>query len=645
MAENRRSGKLAVILHADVAGSTGLVQQDEQLAHDRIQDTFHRFGDTITQHHGYVRELRGDALLAEFARASDAVTAALVFQIDQSSYLAQLNDNILPTVRVGIAMGEVIIADDTITGAGVVLAQRLEQLAQPGSVVIQGAAYETIPGRFPFEYENRGEHEVKGFDQPVKLYTVRLKTGATLPDSTEVPKKKPTPVARWVAVVIVAVLIGGGGLLAWYQPWAPDFEPASVEKMSFPLPDKPSVAVLPFQNMSGDAEQSYFADGMAEDIITDLSKLDSLFVIARNSSFRYRGGAVDMKKVGRELGVKYLLEGSVRRVGNQLRINAQLIDTQSGGHLWAERYDGTMDDVFALQDQLTGQIVNALSVKLGANESIRLTGRGTSNVEAHDAFLKGREFYRRQTPQDLAEAIKMYKRALELDPKYAEAAAAIAMAMFRVNSSNWGSLFGLPSWFESFDESARYADIALEIDPQSALAHTVKGLTVYFRERHKFDESVVWARKGIELAPNDADAHLGLAMILVRGGEPAKSIEHLKTSRRLDPENEIEIELWLAYAYFGMEQYADAAKHAEQARNAAPENTEIWMVLSAIFGQQGEKAKATSAIETLNALRKANYQREFDEYLFELEMTFKYYKNEEDEDRLRQGLLNAGILK
>ena len=254
MAKDRLSGTLAVILHADVAGSTELVHQNEQLAHQRIQDTFHRFGDTISKYHGHVRELRGDALLAEFERASDAVTAALAFQAGQTDHNAQLNDNIQPTVRVGIAMGEVIIADDTITGTGVVLAQRLEQLSKPGGVVIQGAAYETIPGRFPFEYEDLGRHEVKGFEQPVRVYSASLKSDTDIP--------QPGPLGHGnrntiVAIAAVAFIVAGIALM-WFKPWEVREKPAMEERMAFALPDKPSIAVLPFTNMSDDAAAGIF---------------------------------------------------------------------------------------------------------------------------------------------------------------------------------------------------------------------------------------------------------------------------------------------------------------------------------------------------------------------------------------------------
>lgn len=299
-----RAGTFAILLHADVAGSTSLVQQDEHLVHERIQATFRRFGDTIARYHGRVRELRGDALLAEFERASDAVTAALAFQTDQAQHDAHIEDDIRPAVRVGIAMGEVVFADRTVTGAGVVLAQRMEQLADPGGVCITGAIQEALPQRMPFRQQDLGEQLVKGFEKHVHVYGVCLREGANAPEPSEQASWSQVPLVRGLMTAVVVVLICGGGLLAWYQFSAPESARVSPEAMALPLSDKPSIAVLPFDNLSNDPDQEYFADGMTEDVITDLSKISDLFVIARNSSFFYKGNQVGVQQVAEELGVR-----------------------------------------------------------------------------------------------------------------------------------------------------------------------------------------------------------------------------------------------------------------------------------------------------------------------------------------------------
>ena len=314
MAKERLAGTLAVILHADIAGSTALVQEDKELAHERIQDTFRRFRLTIEKYQGHVLELRGDALLAEFKRASDAVSAALSFQIDHVYYNDQLEDDLRPGVRVGIAMGEVIIADNTVTGAGVVQAQRVEQLANTGGVCITTAIHEALSRRMPINLEDLGEQVLKGFDHPIGVYRVESIPGESLPPPAGTPQDSLLPKSKRLVVAFVTItLIVAGGVAYWFQSRVPHMETASIERMASPLPDKPSIAVLPFNNLSDDSQQEYFVDGLTEDLITDLSQVSGLFVIARNSVFTYKGRAVKVQDVAEDLGVNHALAGSVRR--------------------------------------------------------------------------------------------------------------------------------------------------------------------------------------------------------------------------------------------------------------------------------------------------------------------------------------------
>ena len=339
-------------------------------------------------------------------------------------------------------MGEVVIADNTITGAGVVLAQRLEQLAEPGSVVIQGAAVETIPERFPFEYEKLEEFKVKGFDDSIRAYRVRLGEGKSIPAPQELKRhQKPARSRNQIIGLATVVLIAALATTLWLRPWAETGESNYVERM--PLPDKPSIVVLPLVNMSDDTSQDYFADGMTEDLITDLSKVSGLFVIARTSSFLYKGKQVKMSQVAEELGVRYVLEGSVRRSGDQVRINAQLIDATTDGHLWAERYDGTLTDVFGLQDKVVTQIVSALAVSLTSTETAAAGEMETSNPAAYDAVLQGWQFARKRTPQDYAKAIAYFETAVDLDPDYSRGYAGLASVYWRLHNFGWESEIGL----------------------------------------------------------------------------------------------------------------------------------------------------------------------------------------------------------
>jgi len=632
MVKEPLSGKLAVILHADVSGSTALVKQDEQIAHERIQETFRRFGATITKYHGHVSELRGDALLAEFERASDAVSAALAFQVEQLDYLTQLKDSIQPMVRVGIAMGEVVIADNTITGTGVVLAQRLEQLASPGDVVLQGACQETIPGRFPFEYQSLGEQKVKGFDESVRAYIVALKAGAAMPSPVPQVAVAERPTRRWLTFSVIAFLITVGGGLAWLQPWVQREEPALVERMAFPLPDKPSIAVLPFVNMSDDPKQEYFVDGMTEDLITDLSKLSGLFVIARNSVFTYKGKAVKVRQVAEELGVRYVMEGSVRRVGNQVRINAQLIDATTGGHVWAERYDSSLDDVFALQDKVTRSIVTALAVNLTAGEEDRQARKETDSPEAYDAFLRGWAHYLLHTPDDFAKAIPYLENAIKLDPSYGRAHAALAAVYMGSLTSLWAKSFGVSN-NEAYEKARRHLEEALKHPTPLAYRIAAK----MYDPGGRWDEAMAEAERAIALDANDPNGYVAMGRLLVKVGNPTEGLEYIETAMRLDPQSDYLYRL--GDAQFHLERYEDAAATLLRATKRNPGDEWNFLLLAAAYGQLGREQEASSAIETFNNMRLKAQQRPYTL----TDIDYWTFKKPVDRERLRSGLRNAGL--
>lgn len=582
MAVNRRTGKLAVILHADVAGSTDLVRQDEQLAHERIQDTFRRFGDTITKYHGHVRELRGDALLAEFERASDAVTASLAFQADQSEFLVQLDDPIQPNVRVGIAMGEVIIADDTITGEGVVLAQRLEQLAEPGRVVIQGAANETIPGRFPFEYENLGEHEVKGFDEPVRVYRANLKGGTDLPQPTPTVYRTRNTI---IALTSVAVVVAGVALM-WFKPWEVREEPASVERMAFSLPNKPSIAVLPFANLSGKEEQEYFSDGITNDIITDLSKFKDLFVIASNSTFTYKGKPVKVQQVAEDLGVRYVLEGSVQATDEKIRINAQLIDATTGRHLWAERYDRAAGDMFAIQNEIIETIVSTLAFKVEAAERGRILRKETESLDAYDSYLRAIEHFDRFTKEEQEKAGELFKKAIEIDPTYATAFSRLAWVHANAYSFGWSEE---PE--TSLNRAFELAKKAAALAPDDHWGHWILGY-IYLMQR-EFDLSEAAYERAYTLNPNDAEFLSNMATTLLYLSRPQEAIEEIKRAMRLNPHHPESLIADLGWAYYEAGQYKESVNTFRSMTTPRP-----WVhrTLAAAYVQLGQLEEARSEI-------------------------------------------------
>jgi TolB-like protein/class 3 adenylate cyclase/Tfp pilus assembly protein PilF len=479
--------KLAVLLHADVVGSTGLVQLNEALAHERIQDTFRRFSETIASHGGIAHELRGDALVAEFAKVSDAVSASLAFQAAHATHNEELPDEVRPVVRVGIAMGEVVVADNTVTGEGVVLAQRLEQLAGAGGVCIQDAAYQTVPKRLPFEYEYLGEQKLKGFDEPVRAYGVSLTPGKDVPTPQFSESETPEP----------------------------------------KLPDTPSIAVLPFTNMSGDLEQEYFSDGITEDIITELSRFPTLFVIARHSTFSFKGQAIKIEEVGRQLGVKYVVEGSVRKAGNRIRVTAQLIETLTSNHVWAERYDRELEDIFAVQDEVTQAIVSSLSDRLEASDAERAKYKATHSMTAYDHLLQGREHWHRLTRDDMSAARLMYRKAIDLDPHYARAHALLAATHI------WDKFMGWSDSGEGLEEAKVLAEKALALDERDGSSHAMLGFICFFDGQD--DKAEAHFERALSLNPNDADVAAFWSDVLVYLGRTEEALGFISKARQLNP--------------------------------------------------------------------------------------------------------------
>jgi TolB-like protein/class 3 adenylate cyclase len=584
MVKDRLSGKLAVILHADVAGSTRLVQQDEQLAHERIQDAFRCFSESIEKYRGKVLEFRGDALLAEFDRPSDAVTAALAFQADHSFRLTQYADDLKPYIRVGITMGEVVIADDTITGAGVVLAQRVEQLAEPGGLCITAAIHEALPNRMPFDQGDLGEQALKGFDEMVRVYRVKLKSGASIPppeSSAELDSLR----SKWqLPTTAVIVLVVTMALVFWFKPWKSVDEQLPADGV-LPLAYKPSIAVLPFDNMSEDPNQDYFSDGIAEDIITDLSQLKNLVVIARNSSFTYRGKSTKVQEIGADLGVKYLLEGSVRKAGNQIRITIQLVDTSNGHHLWAERYDRELTDVFAVQDEITKQIVSALSIQLTGDEQQQLAHNATNSFEAYDLFLQGQEF-RSYSKEDLAQAAATFEQVINLDPSFARAYGALAVVLNRQEFTGFSD-----SPVESKERALELARKAVSIYPHSPHAQWALGYVYMYRQQ--FDKAVDALEHAILLSPSYADGYALLALINNNLGQAEDAIGLLEKGMKLNPHYSWDYLYNLGRAHYALGHYEQAAEYLSQAleRNETPSHPRLFLAASYVHLDRQDDAE------------------------------------------------------
>ncbi len=626
MADSRLSGKLAVILHADVVGSTELVRRDEQTAHARIRETFNRFGGVISRYHGQVRELRGDALLAEFERASDAVTATLAFQAQQATANATLDDDILPEVRVGIALGEVVIADDTITGAGVVLAQRLEQLAEPGGLCVTPAVREALPQRLPVDLENLGEHELKGFDHAIGAFRVRLRDGAAVPEPEASGRQTRVPMVFRFAVAAVLLLVFGVAAYAFIE-WLPREQQAAPPAAATQV-DKPSIAVLPFNNLGGDPEQDYFADGITEDLTTDLSRLSGLFVVARNSAFAYKDRSVDVRTVAEELGVRYVLEGSVRRAGDQIRINAQLIDGDSGGHVWAGRFDGRLADVFALQDDVNRKIVAALEVSLSDADVLRFDRVETTSPEAYDVLLRGVEQYNLFAAETIAEARELFKRAIEIDPDYARAYANIALTHATEVNFSWSK-----NRAESIRLGLQYADKAVALDDTIPQIYLTRSLLYLAQRQH--EAAFESAQRTIEVHPNYADGFATLAFVASYSGRFETGLDAIDRAMRINPQG---TGIYLAVKgriLYLMERYADALRLLEEATERNPAFERNHLTLAAVYARLGRRDDAAWSVDEALAINpEISLTKEFQE---------SNYLRQADIEHYVEGLRLAGV--
>ena len=626
---------MAVILHADVVGSTALVQLDEALAHERMRAAFRRLSELVSAYGGIAHEVRGDALLAEFNRTSDAVAAALGFQSENADTNAGLYDDVRPEVRIGISLGEVVIADGTLTGPDVVLAQRLEQLAKANGVCVSESVRQSVPKRLPFTFDALGEQALKGFDYAVSAYAVALRAGASLPEPHAVSLPA-TARGRWAlpTLIVTTLLLLAAGAWWWrstaqVMTTQAGIAPASLERMAFPLPDKPSIAVLPLTNMSEDTGQEYFADGMTEDLITDLSKVSGLFVIARNSSFAYKGRSVNIPQIAEELGVRYVLEGSVRRAGERIRINAQLIDALSGGHVWAERYDGDAADVFALQDRITAAIVRALSVTLLSDERQAIASENTGLPAAHDALLLGWAHLESKSIESFAKAKAAFEKAVALDPDYARAWAALVQLYHQAHIRDYSAPLGL-----DMNDVPTLLEKALARPSPDAYDAQLWWLS--FQARIAEMPAVI--DRMAKLDPNYSGTYAWRAALAAFNGDPEAAIGELRSALRLSPNSGHYLGK-LGQIYIQMGRYQEAVSVLERAKARDPDEPRFMADVAAAYALAGRTAEAHEAAERLLESRKASgYVLTLTSYFGRGFMAHADYR-----ERLREGLRLAGI--
>ena len=628
--------KLTAILSADVKGYSHLMGEDEETTLRTLNTYKEVMGSLIQQHRGRVVGTAGDSLLAEFASVVDAVQCAVEIQQVLRAKNAVVPENRRMEFRIGINLGDVIEEGDTIYGDGVNIAARLEGLAEAGGICISETAYQQIENKLPLRYDYLGEHEVKNIAKPVRVYRARIEPEAA--PSKLGKEKKPVGkrLSRAASVIVIIAVVVIAVALILYQfvlrSSPSKTEIASKEKMAFPLPDKPSIAVLPFVNMSDDAKQEYFSDGITEDLITDLSKVSGVVVIARNSTFTYKGKPVKVKQVAEELGVRYVLEGSVRRAGDEVRINAQLVDALTGHHLWAERYDGKIDKIFSLQDQITKKIVSALAVKLTGSEKELGGQKGTDNAAAYDEFLRGWGHYLRFTPEDFSKAVTSFEKAIELDPNYGRAYAALALVHW-TGGTNPSLLRGLGIVLEEARlRSGEYLQKAMK--QPTSIAYDVSSQMYLYRRQHK--EAISELERALFLDPNDPSCLASMGWTLIMAGRPKEAIEYINRGMRLDPHNPSRYLALLGMAHFCLGKLQEAASLSEKALRLNPENVGMGFQVAAFYGLLGRDQEARA---TLATVRKKGRIPPLDFYY----MLFLPFRDRAVADRYVEGLLKAGV--
>ncbi len=590
MTQESYKRKLAAILSADVKGYSRLMGEDEKGTLRTLNVYKEMMSDLIQHHHGRVVDAPGDNVLAEFASVVDAVECAVEIQKDLKNKNTELPENRRMEFRVGINLGDVIEEEGKIFGDGVNIAARVQSLADGGGICISGTAFDQVENKLGLVFEYLGEQTVKNIAKPVRVYRAKIEPG----EPSQVRVKAKVEGKNWKYVVIAAavvVIIAAAAL--WQFVWRSSTSPvdkADPKKMAFPLPDKPSIAVLPFVNMSEDPKQEYFSDGITEEIITALSKTPRVFVIARNSTFTYKGKAVGVKQVAEELGVRYVLEGSVRKSENHVRVTAQLIDALTGKHLWAERYDRDLKELFAIQDEITLEIIRALQVNLTEGEQARVIGRGTKDLQAYLKALEAMVQFTRMDKQGSMKAKQLAKEGIALDPNYAFPYSVLSSAHL------------LDLWFdfsESPKESMRLAveaaQKALALDPSDPRTH-LGWVNLYIMQR-EYDKAFASAERAVALNPGGARSLHALGMATFYLCRFNEAVALYEQAIRLDPFPSAIGFRNLGIAYRCTGRYEESAKQLKKATALSPNDLFAHLHLAITYIKLGrdEEAKAEAA--------------------------------------------------
>jgi adenylate cyclase len=619
--------KLAAILSADVVGYSRLMGRDEAGTVHRLTAYKQVLSEVIQKHHGRVVDAPGDNLLAEFGSVVNAVQSAITIQSAIQTKNEKLQKKQQMTFRIGINLGDVIIDGDRIYGDGVNVAARMESLAEAGGICISGSAYDQIENKFKFGCTFLGERKVKNIDRPVPVY--RIESDGTGNHCQMGARKSGFPKSLIAGGAISILLLLGAAFLLWvdaHRPLGFKADDSPIDQVITAASRKASIAVLPLKNLSGDPEQEYFNDGITNDIITDLSRFGDLLVIASNTVFSYKGKAITLVEVGRELGVRYILEGSVQKTTDSVRINVQLIDAASSNHIWAERYTRGLKDIFKLQDDIVQAIVGNLTLSITTAERHRVLNKKSENLEAYDYVLKGYGLFYSRTREGTNKAAEMFSKAIELDPRYTAAYVGMGRVYERKVGQGWSEF---PE--QSLQRAEALARKALELNQFDASAHGLLGAVYAFQGQYGL--AVGALQRAIALNPNHARSYHTLGWVLLWSGRVDEAVTALEMSLRLDGSSPRNTWSLLGTAYYLQGRYEAARLVLEKGIVKQPDYIGNYVVLSATYARMGHNEEASQAA--------ANVRR-FDPF-FETASYGTGFTNKRDRDEIIAGLRKAGL--
>jgi adenylate cyclase len=617
--------KLRAIFSADVKGYSRLMGDDEEYTVKTITKYRNIIADLIKKYRGRVVDAPGDNILAEFGSALDAVNSAISIQDTLATENRKLIEHRQMDFRIGINLADVLHKGDRIYGDGVNLAARIENLAEPGGICVSRGVYDQVKKNVSKEFKYMGEHIVKNISEPVRIYRILLSPGSDK-NTIKKPIIKSNRIMSPYALIFAILVVASAAAIYKFYVSTPTTVSKSEKAEAPTLRNKPSIAVLPFVNMSKDPDQEYFSDGVTNDIIAALSKFRELLVIASNTVFTYKGKAVNIERIGQELNVKYILEGSVQRIANKLRINAQLIDATTGFHIWSEHYNRDLEDIFSVQNEIVNSIVGKFGVEIDTVERKRAMQKETESLKAYDYWLRGMEYLRRRARSDNVKARNMFEKAVELDPQFSSAYVGLAHT-YEVQVA-----FG---WTEFPNQALRKAEElslkALGFDNSNAYAYRLLGL-VYAIQRN-YDLSINKLNRAIELNPNDARSLSQRGQVLIWAGKIDDAINSLETTYRYDPNMIPGDFMFLGIGYYLKGNYEKAISILKEGVSRKPDWVGNHIILAATYAQIGHLEEAKK--EAHNVLQL--------EPFFKIDHYGTVFQNSEHQTQIVNGLLKAGF--